>query len=320
MATALLWLTTACDESQEEAQHTSADGEVQFGVLAAEWQDALSSTRAHTRTGNDLTVAESDYPDKVFVYTDVTNYSSTPFVIVRGSAIDDDTPNYYAYHTAQLSADDATEVQIMSKSASGWNFTAWSAMPTATDWSALAQLPAFATTCYLKSDATQLSGRHVLFTLRHQQAAVRLCLKEVDELRYFRLTQLTVTPSSPAGSAPITVVDDADGWLIPNASSFDAAAFPLLYVSGSEARQEVTFTATYNVYDAGPDGIELNADDQLTRSDVTVSNKATLSFGTATEHPFPTIGYYYDLKITLNPDFLYVLSDNDDPASGLIIE
>ena len=161
-------------------------------------------------------------------------------------------------------------------------------------------------------------------------------------------------------SAPAASDGEKAGWLIPgntiyrdntsnssieyscptttttSGTAYSACLYAACPASGelSPRNQVLTVTATYDVYDFGLDGCQDGSeaataaaasgtaatDDQLTRHAVTVSNKVTLSFAKATDRPFPTAGYYYDLLITLDPDFLYVLSDNDDPTPGLVIE
>lgn len=80
----------------------------------------------------------------------------------------------------------------------------------------------------------------------------------------------------------------------------------------------LTFVCTYDIYDkdAGfthgqaPAAAALTAAaPHLTRYNVTATNTVTLKSATITAI---RAGYYYDLYITINPDYLYVLSEHDN--------
>lgn len=84
----------------------------------------------------------------------------------------------------------------------------------------------------------------------------------------------------------------------------------------------LTFTCTYDIYDkdasftpgSSPDDAALNAaTPHLTRYNVTATNTVTLNRLSATP-PISQLraGYYYDLYITINPEYLYVLSEHDN--------
>ena len=301
-----LQLLTSCDNSQEDVAGSTDTIEFRVPLTASDWHSAFFYTRAYTRADDDITIAESEYPDTVIVsYTD----GATPLTLTKSGT--DDTDGYYAYHTASQS--------LTKADATGKTFTAHTCVPfsEARLGELMSSIPAFSTYDYLKGETIyDGTASHILFTLAHQQAMVRFCFQEVDALRSFRLTKLMI--------GDVTVFE---GNQLISSTTMTALASVYVSPSLSDANKTQTITCTYDVYDLGADGYQdgsalagATVDDQLTRKGVTVRNKVTLSFTAATEHPFPTAGYYYDLQITLDPDFLYVLSDNDDPAPGLIIK
>ena len=67
---------------------------------------------------------------------------------------------------------------------------------------------------------------------------------------------------------------------------------------------------TYNIYDK-----DAATDEHLTRKGVVARNTYKLgSLKDAKGNAVAEIraGYYYDLRVTLNPDYLYVLSEHDN--------
>lgn len=83
------------------------------------------------------------------------------------------------------------------------------------------------------------------------------------------------------------------------------------------ANTKLTIECTYDIYenDMVNEALNTNLSAHCTRRNVTATN--TFTFGTATASTGNTItkiqaGHYYDLEITINPDYLYVLAEHDD--------
>lgn len=156
-------------------------------------------------------------------------------------------------------------------------------------------------------DGEELSGtattndNHVQFTLCHTKALLRFAFK-VDG-NYDKIRQVKVTGILLNGST-CTIVGNV------LSSANQIIAYSYIDPTVVTTSYENTIRCTYDIYDK--DGV---TDEHITRKDVIAENKFKLnSLKVNSSTPVTAIlaGYYYDLNITLNPNYLYVLSDHDN--------
>lgn len=150
------------------------------------------------------------------------------------------------------------------------------------------------------SGTATTNGNHIQFTLHHTKALLRFAFK-VDG-NYDKIRQVKVTGISLNGST-CTIVDNV------LSSANQIIAYSYIDPTVVTTSYENTIRCTYNIYDK--DGV---TDEHITRKDVIAENKFKLNSLKDNSSPVTVIraGYYYDLNITLNPDYLYVLSDHDN--------
>lgn len=165
---------------------------------------------------------------------------------------------------------------------------------------------------YSVAEDVELDGLHLLFTMHHSKALIRFGFrvhKDYDKIRYIKVTEIEFndTPCSLEEK-----VLNKDGYLY----------VAYLYADPSfNTSAQNTIKCTYNIYDKDAifDG-EYKMDDEtlashLTREGVTATN--TFKFSSLKDAGGSSIsqlqsGYYYDLNVTINPDYLYVLSEHDN--------
>lgn len=169
-------------------------------------------------------------------------------------------------------------------------------------------------------------------------------------LRKVRITKVGTTTLSPVWEFTLNASQTIDnslaetsrpGFLLTTAPKFYAFSYlkpnldytgtALSWANAVSATTSLTMECTYDIYENDiVEGLNPSAEDykndlaialnkdlssHCTRREVTATN--TFTFGTATATDKNTItkiqaGHYYDLKITINPDYLYVLSEHDN--------
>lgn len=145
-----------------------------------------------------------------------------------------------------------------------------------------------------KDDLDDLN--HLRFTFHHTKALLRFAFKvdldsRYDKIRFIRVTNINLNGSDCA------LVDK----VLTTTNQFIAYA----YIDPKEVTitTENTIRCTYNIYDK-----DSATDADLTRKGVVAKNTFTLS----SLKDSIEAGYYYDLRVTLNPDYLYVLAEHDN--------
>lgn len=145
-----------------------------------------------------------------------------------------------------------------------------------------------------------VDGVHLKITMHHSKALLRFDFKvseKYDKVRYIRVTGINL---NGADCELVDKVLTTDGQLIGYAY-IDPAVVTTSY--------ENTIRCTYNIYDK-----DEATDAHLTREGVVAQNQFTLNkivFSSSAVEKIKA-GYYYDLRVTLNPDYLYVLSEHDN--------
>lgn len=151
---------------------------------------------------------------------------------------------------------------------------------------------------------------HILFVLKHRTAMLRLYFavdSKYDKIRSIVLRSVTIN------SVPLTITETEElplssgeqGMLLKT----DVQLFAVAFVNPEKikATETITFDCTYDIYDKD----EIGAD-HCTRKAVTATNEVKLSTLPAPKITELKAGYYYDLTITIDPDYLYVLSEHDN--------
>lgn len=156
-----------------------------------------------------------------------------------------------------------------------------------------------------------LDGTHMLLTLHHTKALLRFAFKvdsRYDKVRYIKITGIKL--------------NYADCVLVDNVlKTTDMTYIAYVYVDPAvvTAPNLNTLECTYDIYDKDAlfngtmDASELAG--HITRKDVKARN--TFKFNNLMDADDNLVteikaGYYYDLKVTLNPDYLYVLAEHDN--------
>ena len=271
-------MLAACHEDDDFAGQ-----DVEFCVRAA-WQNGLDgsvATRALTATDiladgtTDIVIATDDYPSTINVHcTDDGN----DFVLTKGASKCNNHPDFWSYSTNVLYKD-----KMLARHKLKFNATA---VVDATNTN-----PELGDVVEGSFDYRNLHDGHILLTLHHTKALVRFAFKvsaQYDKIRYIKVTKIVLNGKE------CTLVDK----VLTQSGQFIAYA----YVDPTEVTTKNTIQCTYNIYDKDD-----TTTDHITRADVVAKNSFKLN-GLSEIKP----GYYYDLNVTLNPDYLYVLSEHDN--------
>lgn len=180
-------------------------------------------------------------------------------------------------------------------------------------------IPAIGACDYMSSDATGYPVNenyrdHLLFTLKHRTALLRLKFvvsNKYLQIRDIVLRKVTINDQTLLLGNDANVGGTSENPLPGMKLSGSATPYACAYIrttgdGGITTSSELTFKCTYDIYDKD----DISAA-HLTRKGVTATNKVVLN---TLSTPINTLeaGKYYDLTITINPDYLYVLSEHDN--------
>lgn len=283
-----LFAFAACSD---EVEQEPAD--VDFCVRAA-WRDGFGGSKA-TRSLSatailaggtaDIDIASEDYPATI----NVRCSDGTDFTLTKGSALCGDHGEYWQYTPSVVYKDKKIEREELS-----FRFTA-----TIDDGDDELTGEADASTISAKTGAGQ---RHMLVTLHHTKALLRFAFKvdpRYDKVRYIRVTGITL--------------NDEEGVIVDKVLNKEGMTLiGYVYIDPAEVTTttENSIKCTYNIYDK-----DEATDAHLTRKGVVAQN--TFKLGSLKDKSDNLVtqiqaGYYYDLRVTLNPDYLYVLAEHDN--------
>lgn len=310
----LLLVFVACNDDVTE----QTERDVDFCVRAT-WQDGLSvgkTTRALTSTNilaggtGDIVIDTDDYPVTIIVkcIKDGTQIGED-FTLTKGTGLCDDHNEYWQYTSNEYYKDKKIKRDELT-------FTATALIDGVDDDASDAAKDVLTGAFGFEN----IKDNHMLVTLHHTKALVRFAFKvseKYDKVRYIKVTEVKLNNSE------CTIVEK-----VLNKDDMTYIAYAYIDPSVVTVSNENTLACTYNIYDK--DAVfptENMTSDQitaaesellkhLTRKDVTAQNKFTLNSikkadGKTTVSAIEA-GYYYDLKVTLNPDYLYVLSEHDN--------
>lgn len=325
----------------------SEDCPLSFAVSASWGEGKSFSTRSisddilQASGSSNIDITSENFPEKVFVAVVRGEMPLLePFEITNLNTTCDSNSDYYMYESS-------ITVTYNIYKERDFDFYAWTNLdgdpgPTASTSVALPKLwkniPTFGFCDYMYSrkapvnvitddDDKDKKYGHVLFDLKHYTAMLRLFYGYSTKyakvrnivLRQVKINSLDGTKKvytlDLAERARFTTIDGAPGFLLSTASK----AFGYLYVNPDPDKIQVStrlsLECTYDIYDDeafDSDGNPIAADISAhrTRKAVTaVSSAFTLKSASITKLES---GKYYDLNITLNPDYLYVLSEHDE--------
>lgn len=295
-------LLVAChDDDDYEGQ------EIDFCVRAA-WLDGLSGgqmTRALTASNllangtSDISIGFDDYPSTINVQCKKDDAEVLPLTLTKGTAPCGEHTGYWDYTPSFLFRD-----QLIKRE--DYKFYASATI----DGGDVLEGTA---------DKTDIDGIHLKLTLHHTKALVRFAFKvdaRYDKIRYIRLTGIELNGSS---CFIINKVLNKDNLTLIGYAYVDPAVVTVSH--------ENTIKCSYNIYDKDAvfptesmtqdevSDAETELLKHLDRAGVVAQNKFKLNqLKDAGGNVLSKIsaGYYYDLKVTLNPDYLYVLSEHDN--------
>ena len=149
---------------------------------------------------------------------------------------------------------------------------------------------------------------HILFTLKHRSALLRLYFRVSSnylKVRDIVLRKVFINDEELTLTNSIHI-DDGYGLKLKS----DMSPFAYTFPNSSINIKSLEFKCVYDIYDK----------DQIssvhrTRKGIEATNKldlTKLSGSFSLDNDKFKSGYYYDLKITIDPDYLYVLSEHDN--------
>lgn len=335
-----LCLLSCSDDVQDEF---AEDQILAFGISAS-WKEGRSlGTRAvpdniMDETGSAIGLAYEDYPTSISVKADdaqdVEYFDFSLDKKAEASVCTPDHTDYYLY-------DASTAFFVRQAKLNNFRFSAWTtiddvpngAVSTSINnekiWS---NVPTFGFCDYLYHRFVYQDDGHVLFSLKHYNALMRLFYAVDSE--YANVRNVVVrnvmlyslksdgTVASSVDLAPrarFSEIDGSDGFLL----TTDPQAYSYVYVNpdnvkvlaSASASTKFKLECTYDVYDEDSfDSTGKPIDDDIsahcTRKSVTAES-APFTLKSVSISSFEA-GRYYDLNITINPDYLYVLSEHDD--------
>lgn len=257
---------------------------------------ALSATDILASGQSDITIAPNDYPKVITI----TPKEGDPFTLNASSPQACSTHSgYYMYTPSKEYRGDGGEI-------SGLPFLATATIDDGDELE-----------CTVTS--SNIVDTHMQFHLLHKKALLRFAFKL--DARYNNIRHIKITHISLNGN-DITLADK----VLTTSDQFIAYAYIDPAVVTTSLINNIR--CTYNIYDKDADTSLLNKSESeltqdekdilaqhLTRPGIVASNQFSLDHMTdAQSAPITQIkaGYYYDLHVTLNPDYLYVLSEHDN--------
>lgn len=276
-------LLTACTEEESTFSQQPT-----WKVANASWRDGRAATRAVTDN-----VPTTELPQEL----DVKQVGSDPeitFTIKQEHSHDHD--GYLSYHT-QTTANYDPEA----------SFIAYNK-----DWPTETVPESY---CgffdYMSSDETEFDAdnKHLMFTLKHRSALVRLFFgisEKYNVTRQVELTSLLLNNIPWSTDGTQAAITPEHPWVVPTTQDLTA-----WYYVSPRAITALTLEVNYAVYSRN----ELGIDTKPTRQVEAVIPLNNLLDSEGTKLTQIEAGNYYDLHLLIDPDYLYTLSDHDEPTN-----
>ncbi len=333
-----LCISSCSDDMQDEQD---GDRPMAFGVSAS-WREGKSiQTRSISddlMSGTDnIGISYENYPQKLIVQVDNQGHNEfTPFYISKPDAKTEcalSHPGYYRYE--QIGYD---IYYVHDYEDNNYRFSAWGTIDGEPSTAASASIantrlwdniPAFGFCDYLYCRFADMESRHILFDLKHATAMMRFYYSysaKYAKVRNIVLRNAKINLLGPGGLSKeytldmadrsrFTPIDGEDGLLLsttPQAFCYVYANPELIKVGASSTL--LSLECTYDIYDDEAFDAEghpiANLGTHCTRKAVKAVS-TPFSLKSASISSFEA-GKYYDLSITINPDYLYVLSEHDN--------
>lgn len=284
--------------------HTDSEEVIEFHVgFSQVWKNGRNVTKADPTSG--LSAPTVSYPNSIYVIPSDGTTPGTPFTISPKDNTQNDNSGYIQYH-------ESTHIYT-TLTAHNLSFQAY--WPGTDMWTTL---PQYSDIDYILSSPSTPTSDHIFFSMAHQMAMIRCAIKTYEgynDLRTVKLVSFKVTAPSTSANifSSVTLSDEPDNGnaltLQPGLTIKTQEYTPILmfYVNPSVsglANKTIGVEAVYDIYDK---------DGQITRKNCTSTKTFSISSFTL------AAGKYYDILILLDPEFLFVLSDNDD-TSDLILQ
>lgn len=280
----------------------SPEREATFCVRAA-WQDGLhsSTTRALTDPagGEDIVIAPSAYPETI----KISCSDGTDFTLTKGSSACANHTEYWNYTPSVIYKDRQIERD---------NLT-FTATATIDDPSSDPEL-VLGDELVGEAGFSDLHDSHLRITLHHTKALLRFAFQvdsKYDSIRYIKITEIQLN-GTPCHLADKVLTTD-----------YQVVAYAYIDTTEVTTSTVNTLQCTYNIYDK-----DEASEDHITRPNVEAQNSFKLKDLKDFKDPNDpkdlsdpavlTPGFYYDLLITLDPDYLYTLSDHDEPTDLIL--
>lgn len=225
-------------------------------------------------------VPAPEYPDEILV---VPNVGEEYIIEKNGS---NDNSGYIAYHFAENGP--------MDLEMEGKSFTAYSPK----QWT---EIPTISPCDYLSGEGHyDWNKAHLFIDLKHATALLRFRFA-VDE-QYDKSRQVVITNITLNGT-DIAVRNNGNA-LLSTTMSCEA----ICYVNPTKLKKgdKLNISCTYDIYDKDEVGTG-----HLNRKDVKASNSMTLGAAGSSISEIK-VAHYYDLNITINPTYMYVMSEHDN--------
>lgn len=264
----------ACNEDIEEPER-----EVEFCVKAV-WENGLGDRNTRSLSENILADADAYIAISYDNYPEMINVQCT------------DGSDFFLTKSTEKCVIDNKFLQYIpskyynSKNIDGLTFTATAV---------------FDDGYVMTSEATKDNLNHLRFTFYHTKALLRFAFNvdsRYDKIRFIRVTNINLNGNDCA------LVDK----VLTTSNQLIAYAYvdPAVVTTSSVNKIE----CTYNIYDK-----DSATDADLTRKGVVAQNTFKLNSLKDSNGSIVSkikAGYYYDLNVTLNPDYLYVLAEHDN--------
>ncbi len=276
-----------------------------------------------------LTLPTVSSPDPDWVYIDLPATLGGSFYVKNTLAQGSDVAGYTPYHDFYRAGVKLDKCPITRNLAGSADITAYYRLdqgvaPDPVSFSPFqaTDIPLIGPTDYLSSDPVRYTAEssprdHLLFTLEHRTALLRLNFAvnpQYLKTRDIVLRNVTINDKSFYLGNDDNVGGTSENKLPGKKLTSTAEVYSLAYVrtfgtDGLKVNSPLTFKCTYDIYDK-----DQISDDHLTRKGVTATNTVTLEALSSASNPISELkpGHYYDLTITINPDYLYVLSEHDN--------
>ena len=325
--------------SKESVDDYADEHEVKFGVGFVDvWKEGnFSSNKAKAVTRGDLERLDPPaIPKLLNVFVEATEKADENVKMELTLTNKDGEGNLNSEGVSEF---DITPKVITEENYSLYNYEARTMIPedfpANTDYNNVwgdGTIPLFGNKDYLSGTGVTQENLRVYFKLNHNTVLVRFVLgvsSEIDVIRTIKLKSLNIYRSTGLGSDGKPVFDKTAPTVLasvestaPDGDALTTAghqyaefhvnpnAAELFETVGEEKVEKewlrtILIVAQYDVYDKNG---------QITRSGCTAQNTLALGF-TSKEK-----GKYYDIYVTVRPDFLYVLSDGDKEMADVVLE